>query len=66
MNEATKAKQQANLITAKDIASYLQRYQEVLLDIKVPHVSGEAIPLAEKQIRRYRKRTRNFVGKCMN
>jgi len=55
---ATKQPQPApTAITAQDVAAYLRRhpeffndYQDLLADLKVPHVSGEAVSLVEKQL----------------
>ena len=70
MNKTTKAEQHANRITAEDIAGYLQRHPDffskhpdILLDIKVPHISGEAISLVEKQVATLREENEKFRKK---
>ena len=55
---ATKQPQPApTTVTAKDVAAYLRRhpeffndYPDLLAELKVPHASGEAVSLVEKQL----------------
>ncbi|MFQ5660432.1 MAG: DUF484 family protein [Gammaproteobacteria bacterium] len=57
MNAPTESEQNTNTITAQEIAEYLRKhpgffndYPELLADIQVPHASGSAVSLVEKQV----------------
>jgi len=57
MTASTDSERTTAVVTAEEVAAYLRKhpeffsqYQELLTDLRIPHPSGEAVSLVEKQL----------------